>query len=97
MWKHYVADNGVWYWFYQQLPNGWYACICDDSQGYEPPRQTNYQIFAAADFKGNAGGVVLTLNQVAGQPCDTFEDAKRAALVLAMAQPDLKAGKQHGK
>lgn len=95
MWKYYLSNQGIWYWFSPKLPNGWYACICDDSQQHEPPRKTTYQIFAAADYEGQPGGEILTLNQVSGDPCDTFEAAKLAAMDLALAQPNLEKNRRN--
>lgn len=88
MWTFFVADNGTWYWFYPQLPNGWHPCVADDSQSYEPPRPTRYQVCTAAGWRGD--GEVQMSNLIYGEPCDTFEDARRAALELAMAQKDIR-------
>jgi hypothetical protein len=78
-WTPFQAENRVWYWFYKpQLPNGWTPSICDDSQSHEPPLPTRYQVFAAAG----------TIGHVAGASFESFEDAKREALKLAMDQPD---------
>lgn len=67
---------GGWYWFSQELPNGWSACVTDHSQTCAPRQQTAYH--ASASSKRS---------HVSGPMFDSFVDAQREAILLAIRQP----------
>jgi hypothetical protein len=76
-WIRY-RSGAEWGWIYK-LPSGWAAAVIDDSQSADPPRATEYRVSALSGDHGyQRGGTYPTL-----------EEAKREALLLAMAQPDV--------
>lgn len=71
-WTFAYHKEGDWHWYFD-LPNGWTACVHDYSQLRHRP--TTYLIAA------NNGADILS----GKEEYATFEEAKRAALELAMS------------
>lgn len=66
---------GGYYWFTEQLPNGWAGAVSDHSQSCAPRQTTDY-IYSAT-----CRSQIITGGTVAG-----FAEAKSLALSLALSQ-----------
>ncbi len=77
-WQPYMRPFGVWSWAAPELPNGWTPSVTDDSQMYAPKRSTCYTANASCRSR------LVTHPQI----FFLLEDAKSAALSLALAQSE---------
>ena len=80
-WRGVSGGLGEWSWYYD-LPNGWSACVHDDSQVRAPRRPTSYRISAACAHWMRQGNDCYY----------TLAEAKQEAIKWAMLQPDKCSG-----
>jgi hypothetical protein len=69
--------GAAYHWYSERLPNGWTACIQDDSQVHNPPQQTNYMVSAISRL-----GIKVKPHRYT-----EFALAKNEAVRFAMSQP----------
>lgn len=74
-WKYATDSCGGWYWFSDNLPNGWCGSVTDMSQSVSPQKPTRYLYSAACPWW-----------IVPGDWVDTLQEAKSRAVELAMLQ-----------